>query len=87
MLVDQLLPYFFDSSSDDYKLCFAHCTKKDEVWVPMIEKAYAKLFGCYEALRSGSVDEAIVDMTGLVCEKIMLFDANGKFKFDDDEFW
>ena len=53
----------------------------------MIEKAYAKLFGCYEALRSGSVDEAIVDMTGLVCEKIMLFNEKGQFKFEDDEFW
>lgn len=82
VLVDELLPYA------NCKLCFAHCTKPDETWVPMIEKAYAKLFGCYEALRSGSIDEAIVDMTGLVCEKIALFDAKGKFKFEDaDEFW
>jgi hypothetical protein len=82
VIVDELLPYA------NCKLCFAHCTKPDEIWVPMIEKAYAKLFGCYEALRSGSIDEAIVDMTGLVCEKIALFDAKGNFKFEDaDEFW
>ena len=82
VIVDELLPYA------NCRLCFAHCTKPDEIWVPMIEKAYAKLFGCYEALRSGSIDEAIVDMTGLACEKIALFDAKGNFKFDDtDEFW
>ena len=81
VIVDQLLPY------TNGRLCFARCTKPDEIWVPMIEKAYAKLFGCYEALKSGSIDEAIVDMTGLVCEKIFLFDEKGQFKFDDDKFW
>lgn len=70
VLVDELLPYDLENG----KLWFAHCLKSDEIWVPMIEKAYAKLFGCYEALRSGSVDEAIFDMTGLVCEKITLHD-------------
>jgi hypothetical protein len=46
------------------------------------------LFGCYEALRSGSIDDGVVDMTGLVSEKISLFDAKGNFKFDDiEEFW
>lgn len=46
------------------------------------------MFGCYEALRSGSIDEGIVDMTGLVCEKITLHDGKNNFMFDDcDEFW
>ena len=43
----------------------------------MIEKAYAKLHGCYESLISGFVDDGLTDMTGLVAEKIKLHGANG----------
>lgn len=49
---------------------FVSCNDQEELWAPLIEKAYAKLFGCYEALRSGNIDEGLVDMSGFVCEKI-----------------
>ena len=48
-------------------LVFAKCVNEEELWVPLIEKAYAKLFGCYEALKAGNIDEGLVDMTGLAC--------------------
>jgi hypothetical protein len=38
--------------------------------VPLIEKAYAKLHGCYESLNGGLLDDGLVDLTGLVAEKI-----------------
>jgi hypothetical protein len=34
------------------------------MWVPLIEKAYAKLHGYYEAIESGSVSAALMDLTG-----------------------
>ena len=47
------------------QLAFARCDDAGEIWVPLLEKALAKLHGCYEALVSGYVDVALRDMTGL----------------------
>ena len=49
---------------------FGKCTNLHELWVPLIEKAYAKIHGCYETLISGFIDDALTDLTGLVAEKI-----------------
>lgn len=40
----------------------------------MIEKAYAKLHGCYENLVSGYIDEGIQELTGFQPEKILIKD-------------
>jgi hypothetical protein len=41
------------------KLVFGSCKSPTELWVPLIEKAYAKMHGCYENLISGHIDEGI----------------------------
>ena len=43
-----------------------------QLWVPLIEKAAAKLFGCYEALHSGTLCEAFSLLTGFATEREML---------------
>jgi hypothetical protein len=68
VIIDDRLP----THKGRHALVFAHCHDRSELWVPLIEKAYAKLFGCYEALNSGLIDDALVDMTGLVAEKTKL---------------
>lgn len=45
-------------------LHFAHCVDKNETWLPLLEKAYAKVHGDYDAIRGGFPGEAVEDMTG-----------------------
>lgn len=55
---------------DDYFPCKPYSgpiytkTGDDELWVAILEKAYAQLYGCYERLVSGTPYHAFTDLTG-----------------------
>ena len=51
--VDTLIP-----CNEESQPIFAHGKDPSELWVPLLEKAYAKLHGSYEALDGGSVSAA-----------------------------
>ena len=52
-------------------LYFAKCADPNETWLPLLEKAYAKVHGDYKAISGGFSGEAVEDMTGGVTTNIM----------------
>ncbi|KAG8431180.1 hypothetical protein GDO86_019299 [Hymenochirus boettgeri] len=62
------------------KLIYCHSNETNELWCALVEKAYSKLYGCYEALDGGNTADALVDFTGGVSEPIDL--SEGHFATD-----
>ncbi|KAL5632747.1 hypothetical protein ACGC1H_005636 [Rhizoctonia solani] len=66
-------------------LYFAKGGTENETWVPLIEKAYAKLHGDYRSLDGGFASEGIEDLTGGVASIFHTHDILDEERFWDDE--
>jgi len=60
----------------DRGLFFAKCKDPSEFWVPLLEKAYAKLHGSYHALEQGNIADGLRDLTGEAVEILLIDDPN-----------
>jgi len=68
IIVDDRLPVFSKSG----KPVFAHSRHTNELWVSLLEKAYAKLHKAYDSLIGGYIDGGLRDLTGLCAEELVL---------------
>ena len=83
VIIDTRIPY--NPSSKDIE--YAKCVDPQEFWVPLIEKAYAKMHKCYEMLNGGKMGEAMVDLSGGVSEKYNLKAPETRELLENGVFW
>ncbi|KAK7092094.1 hypothetical protein V1264_009695 [Littorina saxatilis] len=63
IIVDDRLPML-----DDHHLFCGPMGSAQELWGPLVEKAYAKCKKTYQSIEYGSTLDALTDLTGAVCE-------------------
>lgn len=67
---------------DDFIPCFPNGdpmfsrNSTNQIWMMLLEKAYAKLHGGYKNIMYGQVTDALSDLTGCACST---------FKLDDEQ--
>jgi len=76
VLVDDRFPCTLNK-----RLAYSQCHRK-QLWVPLIEKALAKLSGTYESIIAGRCCEGLAIVTGSPCETLIFSDF-----IQQDQIW
>ena len=87
VIVDDRLPCIKVQNPKMTKPKLLYCKSRDnnEFWISLLEKGFAKLSGCYESLKSGLLEEGLVDLTGKGYYKIEI--SESPTEEEKDEKW
>ena len=92
VLVDDRLPTTEDPRRPELaaaNLAYTRCVDSGGgsgammLWASLIEKAYAKVHGCYKAISGGEISEALLDLTGAPTLSVSFDEAD----FDSELLW
>ncbi len=74
-------------SKEITSLYFGRNTKGKGIWVPLLEKAYAKVYNSYGAIKGGDIGEALRDLTGSPVFSWRLDHKEGKGMIESGVMW
>lgn len=63
------------------------CNSGNELWVLLVEKAYARINHSYHGLRSGNPSDALSDLTGFPVDDFYLDSEEVKILVENGQFW
>ncbi len=78
VILDDLFPMLQHNlwTNENKGIAVAHSKECNELWVSLIEKAFAKFYGSYSELERGYVHHALQDLTGCETECVCLSHAS-----------
>ena len=85
--------YWQTITLDDYFPCYVNGgpiysrNHDNELWVLLLEKAFAKSFGSYHSLRFGYCYEAMIDLTGAPFRTIRFLESDVQTQFESGLLW
>lgn len=82
VVVDDYFPYCDDSQTWAFSQPSKTAESNNEIWVLVLEKAWAKVFGSYQRIEAGTAGEAMYPLTGSPTQQFFLNDVR-----DLDGFW
>jgi hypothetical protein len=84
VITDTRVPCLHHESSDKCLPVYSRSSQKKELWVTLIEKAYAKALGSYEAVSKVRVSDLLMHLTGGSVQEIR-FHEDGGFNRDSKQ--
>lgn len=64
VITDSLIPCIRNNYTGDFNPAYGRSSKINEMWIPLVEKAFAKAVGSYEAVSSMKIQRALLHLTG-----------------------
>jgi hypothetical protein len=64
VITDTLIPCRRDNYNGELKPVYGHSIHRNEMWISLVEKAFAKALGSYEAIHTIKIQKALLHLTG-----------------------
>jgi hypothetical protein len=77
VITDTRVPCLHHQSTDKFVPVYSRSSHKKELWVTLVEKAYAKALGSYEAISKVRVSDLLMHLTGGSVQEVRFHEDGG----------